>query len=142
MTIKNNTITKIEGGEEADALTRFLASMKERLGEGVYGFNRMHSGVHPHAAVGPHQCPSNLYRRVIDHSHSSNLHFHVGAPMPTPEYQYWMHITADIRTATLRVGENLVHDRGRLISLDDPAVLAVAAKYPGRPGLEPMPRSY
>jgi hypothetical protein len=51
-----------------------------------------------------------------------------------------MHVTVDIRDAIWRVGENLVHDRGGLTALDHPEVLAVDAKYPGRPGVNPEPR--
>lgn len=142
LTIDNNTITKIEGGQEADALNSFLEAMKDRLGKRVYDFDHMHSGVHPHAAVAPHQCPSVLYRRIIDHSHASNIHFHIGGPPATKEYPYWMHITGDTRTATFRVGKNLVHDKGILTTLTDPAVIAVAKKYPGRPSLNPVPRSF
>jgi hypothetical protein len=135
LTIDNCRITKIEGGAEADSLRRFLASMHERLGEGVYDFTHFHSGVHPQAFVETHQCPNPLYRRLIEHAHSSNIHFHIGAPQAIPAYRYWMHCTGDIRTATLRVGETLVHDRGHLTALDHSAVLAVAKKYPDRPGL-------
>jgi hypothetical protein len=143
LTIENNRITKIEGGNEADALSRFLSSMRDFLGEGVYDFNTIHFGVHPQAFVGKHQCPNILYRRLIEHSHSSNIHVHIGAPPAKPTtYPYWMHCTGDIRTATFRVGGVLVHDRGHLTTLDHPAVLAIAAKYPGRPGLTPEPRSY
>jgi hypothetical protein len=42
-----------------------------------------------------------------------------------------------LQLATWRVGETLVHDQGHLTALDHPEVLAVAAKYPGRPGLGP-----
>lgn len=142
LTIKDGRIIKIEGGNEADALRRFLDSMRDRLGEGVYDFTYLHSGVHPQASVAPHQCPNILYRRLIEHSHSSNIHVHIGAPPPTPTYPYWMHCTGDIRTATLRVGDTLIHDHGHLTALDHPAVLAVAAKYPGRPGLESESRCY
>ncbi len=142
LTIENSRIKKIEGGDEADALRRFLTSMRERLGDGVYDFSGLHFGVHPQAAVGAHQCPNILYRRLIEHSHSSNIHVHIGAPPATPAYPYWMHCTGDIRTATFRVGDTLVHDRGHLTTLDNPTVLAIAAKYPGRPGLGPEPRSY
>ena len=45
-----------------------------------------------------------------------------------------MHVTADIRDATWRVGEHLVHDRGRMTALDHPDVLAVAANTPADPG--------
>jgi len=140
--IENGRITAVEGGNEGEALKRFLFSMQERLGDGVYNFNALHFGVHPQAAVAPHQCPHILYRRLIEHSHSSNIHVHIGAPEAGPSYPYWMHITGDIRTATFRVGDALIHDRGRLTALDHPAVLAIAAKYPGRPGLAPTPRSY
>jgi hypothetical protein len=142
LTVENCRITKIEGGREADALKRFLKEMVKRLGDSVYAFTAIHCGVHPQANVGPHQCPSLIYRRVIEHSHASNIHFHIGAPPPTQGYPYWLHCTGDIRTATWRVGDTLVHDRGRLTALDHPQVLAVAAKYPGRPGLGPEPRSY
>jgi hypothetical protein len=142
LTVENSVITKIEGGAEADALSRFLLSMRERLGDGVYGFNCLHFGVHPQANVSPQQCPNILYQRLIDHSHSSNIHVHIGAPAPTAAYPYWMHCTGDIQKATFRVGETLVYDRGRLTALDHPAVKAIAAKYPGRPGLDPEPRSY
>jgi hypothetical protein len=142
LTIEDCRVTKIEGCDEADALRRFLAMMRERLGDGVYDFNCVHFGVHPQAVIGPHQCPNILYQRLIEHSHSSNIHFHIGAPLASPTYPYWMHCTGDIRTATFRVGDTVVHDRGYLTVLDHPAVLAVAARYPDRPGLKPEPRCY
>jgi len=142
LTIENCRIKKIEGDDEADTLRRFLASMVERLGDEVYDFHYIHFGVHPQARVGLHQCPNALYRRLLDHSHSSNVHVHIGGPQPTSTYPYWMHITGEIQMATFRVGDTLVHDRGHLTALDHPAVLSVAAKYPGRPGLDLEPRSY
>jgi hypothetical protein len=36
----------------------------------------------------------------------------------------------------------IVYDRGHLTALDSPAVRAVAEKHPGRPGLDPVPRSF
>lgn len=142
LTIDNCRITKIEGGYEAEALNRFLTDMQKRLGEGVYDFNAFHFGVHPNAAVGEHQCPNVLHRRTIEHSHSSNIHVHIGAPPAIKSYNYWMHVTGDIRRATLKVGNTMVYERGHLNALDHPAVTAVAAKYPGRPGLSPVPRSF
>ena len=142
LSVENSRITKIEGGDEADALRRFLSSMVERVGDGVYDFNCLHFGVHPHARVSLQQCPNIIYHRLIDHSHSSNIHVHIGAPSPTSAYNYWVHCTGDIQTATFRVGDTLVHDHGYLTALDHPAVRAIAAKYPGRPGLTTEPRSY
>jgi hypothetical protein len=140
LTVKDGRITKIEGGDEAEALRRFLESMKQFLGEGVYDLRSLHFGVHPQARVAVHQCPNILHRRVIDHSHTSNIHIHIGAQNPRdPKWRYWLHCTGDIRGATFKVGDTLVHDRGHLMVLDSAAVKAVAAKYPGRPGLDPVP---
>jgi hypothetical protein len=50
-----------------------------------------------------------------------------------------MHCTGDIRTATWRVGDTLLHDRGQLTVLHHPEVLAMAVRYPGRPRLEQEP---
>jgi hypothetical protein len=135
LNIDNNRITKIEGGEEADALRSFLASLQDRVGKDAHNFNAIHFGVHPHASVDARECPNILYRRLVDHSHTSNIHAHIGVPEPTKEYPYWAHITGDIRTATFKVGDVVVHDTGRLTALENPAVKAVAARYPGRPGL-------
>lgn len=137
LTVENCRITKIEGGDEAFALDQFLKSQSSRLGDGVYDFKGIHFGVHPQAIVEQYQCPHILWRRLIDHSHSSNIHVHIGAPPPTKKYPYWMHCTGDIRTATFSVDDALVHDRGHLTALDHPAVREIAAKYPNRPGIEP-----
>ena len=114
LTIENNHITSIEGKDEADALRRFLKSMEPKLGSDAYDFPEIHAGVHPQAAVPPQQCSHPLYRRIIDHSDACNIHFHIGGPPPKPQYPYWMHITGDLRTATWKVGETLIHDEGRL----------------------------
>jgi len=137
ITVENSKMVKIQGGDEADNLKAFLASQKEMLGDGVYDFNCLHFGVHPHASVSPQECPNLLYRRMIESGHSSNVHAHIGAPAPTETYPYWVHCTGDIRQPTLKIGNELIYDKGYLTALDDPEVKAVAAKYPGRPGLAP-----
>ena len=142
LTIEKNMITRIEGKEEATALRNFLKSMEPKLGQEAYSFPEIHSGVHPQASVAPQQCDHPLIRRVVDHSESCNIHFHIGAPWPRPEYPYWLHITGDLRTATWRIGDHLVHDKGHLTALDHPKVKEIAEKYPDRPGLQPWPRSY
>lgn len=141
LAVEDGRISKIEGGDEAEALRRFLASMVERVGDKVYDFNCLHFGVHPQADVGPQECPSVLYRRLIEHAHTSNIHVHVGGPPPTQAYPYWVHCTGDIRSASFKVGDTLVHDRGHLTALDHPAVVAMAKKYSGRPGLDAARKS-
>ncbi len=135
LTIKDCRITDIRGGLEADALKRYLKSMEEKVGDDVYAFDIFHFGVHPQASIMEHQCPNILHRRIIEHSHSSNIHVHIGSPKSSEKYPYWMHITGDIRSATLKVGDTLVYDKGYLTCLDEPAVKEIAGKYPDRPGL-------
>jgi hypothetical protein len=79
---------------------------------------------------------------MIEHAHTSNIHIHIGKEHQVKTYPYWLHITGDIRTATWRVGDILVHDRGRLFALENPEVLAVAGKYPDRPGIGRQPWRY
>ncbi len=142
LTIEKNKITKIEGKDEADALRNFLKAMEPKLGQDAYNFPEIHSGVHPYPVVAPQQCDNPIIQRVVDHSGANNIHFHIGAPWPRPEYPYWLHITGDLQTATWKIGDNLIHDRGHLTALDHPKVKEIAAKYPDRPGLGPWPRSY
>lgn len=133
LVIEDNRIASIEGGREAEALKTFLAGMRERMGDAAYTFDAFHFGVHPNANVTEYQCPNILHRRVIEHSHTSNLHAHIGTPPSVSAYPYWLHCTGDIRKPTLKVGETVVYDRGYLCALDHPGVKAVAEKYPGRP---------
>jgi hypothetical protein len=142
LTMEENRITRIEGKDEADALRRFLKSLEPKLGIDVYNFPEIHSGVHPQANVPPQQCLHPLWRRIIEHSDACNIHFHIGAPWPGPDYPYWLHITGDLRTATWKVGDSLIHDRGHLTALDHPKVKEIADKYPDRPGLTPWPRNF
>jgi hypothetical protein len=133
--VRQNRMVKIEGGSEAEALRRFLDEMRTRVGDAIYTFDRLHLGVHPNAEVEPHQCPNVLYRRLIEHAHTRNLHAHIGSPAPTKDYPYWVHCTGDIRSATFRVGDTVIQDKGRLTALDSPEIRQVAARYPGRPGV-------
>lgn len=133
--VKDGHIEKISGGAEADALNRFLKEMEGKVGDGIWKFDTFHFGVHPNAQVEEYQCPNTLHRRIIEHAHTSNLHVHIGSAPANESYNYYPHITGDIRRPTLKVEDTLVYDDGYLCCLDDPEVLAVAAKYPDRPGL-------
>jgi hypothetical protein len=135
LNIEDSHIVSIEGGEEAEALRRFLASLEYRTGKPADNFDAFHFGVHPNAFVSEEECPSIPHRRLIEHAHTSNIHVHIGVPELTKEYPYWVHITGDIRTATFKVGDVVVHDQGRLTALAHPAVKVIAAEYPDRPGL-------
>ena len=129
LTIENCRIKAIEGGPEAAALKQFLHHMAGRLGDGVWNFTGLHCGVHPHAKVDAQQCASESYRRVIEHCHSSNLHVHIGAPEPPKDYFYWMHCTGDTQTATWRVGDALILDKGQSHNIE------VRRSGPSRPSI-------
>ena len=144
LTIREGLIKSVDGGSEAEALKRFMKYMKDVKGVARRDeFNTMHGGVHPNARVGSHQCPNINYRRLVEHGHTSNIHFHIGSEhVDKSEYPYWLHVTGDIRNATWKVGDILVHDKGRLTALDHPKVKEIAEKFPDRPGLESLPWQY
>jgi len=133
--VKNNLMAKISGGKEADAINRFLKVMEKKVGDGMKKFDTFHFGIHPNAKVEDWQCPNAIYKRIIDHSHHSNVHWHIGSAPANEKYNYYPHITADIRNATLKVNDTLVYDKGYLMCLQDKRVLEVAAKYPELPGV-------
>jgi hypothetical protein len=134
--VKDNRIVSIDGGYEAEALRGFLSSIEKRTGRRADNFDALHFGVHPNAAVTENECPNILYRRLIEHAHTSNIHAHIGVPEASDRYPYWVHITGDVRTATFEIGGRLIHDRGHLTALDNSSVRQIAAEYPGRPGLD------
>lgn len=139
--IQDGRIVKIRGKNEAEKLTDFLKFLETKFGDAIYNFSEVHSGIHPCAVVPPQKCSHPMIRRLIEHSDACNVHFHIGAPWPCKEYPYWPHITGDIRNATWKVGNALIHDHGRLTALDHPKVREIAAKYPGRPGLGFWPKN-
>ena len=51
-------------------------------------------------------------------------------------------VKAALAASDIFINHSFDHDRGNLLALNHPTVLSVAAKYPGRPGLNPEPRSY
>lgn len=139
VTVENNRICDIRGGEEAMALKRFFAQMTERLGEGVLELGALHGGVHPCARVTPEECPDFTYREFIEHHHFTSLHLHLGVTPEGSSYPYMLHVTAELQGATLKAGGETVSRAGYLTALDHPEVKAVAARYPGRPGLPERP---
>jgi leucyl aminopeptidase (aminopeptidase T) len=136
LTIKNGFIREFRGGSDADRWRGCYAAMSKVLGEEAYRIRGTHGGVHPYARVSERQCPDDDYRNFIEHHHWSSQHVHLGNSHGNDDFPYNMHVTAEIRGATLQVGDKYLWKDGRLTALDHPAVKAIAAKYPGRPGLD------
>ncbi|MCD8100421.1 MAG: hypothetical protein LUE06_07565 [Oscillospiraceae bacterium] len=140
ITVENSVITSIEGKREADAIKRYLKDTEKYFGNEVYKFQQLHCGVHPCADVTAHQCPNKIYQRIIDHSGSNTIHMHIGAQWPTKDYPYRVHLTADVKDATLKVGEKYVSEKGHLTALDTQEVKSLMDKYYGRPGTVFVPK--
>ncbi len=134
--VENSRIVKISGCKEALLIDKFLSEMEEKLGDGMRKFDMFHFGVHPNAHVEKYECPNDVKRRFVEHSHYSNVHWHLGSAGSNENYGYYPHITADIRHCSLTVGSVQVYDNGFLCCLNDPEVIAVAKKYPDRPTLQ------
>lgn len=139
ITVENCKMVGIEGGAEAKKLYAFLKEMETKVGEKIWLFDTFHFGVHPNAHVNYYQCPNDVYRRTIEHSDCSNVHWHLGSAGGRPGYNFYPHITGDIRHCTLKVGETYVYKDGWLCCQDDPRLKEIMKKYPGRPGIPVNP---
>lgn len=135
LTVQEGRFTRIDGGEEAQSLRGFLSNLEKRFGEAVYRIPALHGGVHPNAAVTPSQCPDIGRRRWIEHSHTCNIHLHVGETPRQPDWPYMLHVTADLRQSTLKLGDEVVYDQGYLVVLDRENIKALAGGYTDRPGV-------
>jgi len=133
--VKDSRMVKISGGAEADALSRYLKVMETKVGDGMWKFDTFHFGIHPNASVTEAECPNEVYRRIVDHSHTSNIHWHIGSAPGNEKYNYYPHITGDIRHPSMVVGSTTVWDKGYLCCLNDPRLAEIAAKYPELPGI-------
>ena len=133
--VKDSRMVKISGGKEADAISHTLKELEGKVGDGMQKFDTFHFGIHPNAKVTKDQCPNDIYRRIIDHSHHSNMHWHLGSAPANEKYNFYPHVTADIRNCTLKIADKLAWDNGYMMCLQDKKVLEVAAKYPDLPGI-------
>ena len=137
ITVEKNHMTKIEGGAEAEALRGFFASVAKIVGEeDAYEIRGPHAGVHPSARVSPQQCPDEDYREFIASFHPSSIHMHLGQARRSHDFPFSLHPSPELRGGSWKIGDRLMYDQGRLTVLDQPEVLAVAARYPDRPGLD------
>ena len=135
--IKSSRIESFRGGEEARILERFLTELAKRVGDDAFRLAAFHGGVHPCARVSPHQCPDASYREFIEHHHSESCHFHLGSAAGDPTYPYFLHVTAELRKATFRVGETDFYKEGHLKALDDPNILELAKQFDRPPRWNP-----
>jgi hypothetical protein len=134
--VENNQMVKFEGGSEAKTIDRFLAALAERVGErAAYEIRGPHGGVHPSAHVTAAQCPDEDYREFIASFHTNAVHMHLGQGGRSNSFAFSLHTAAEVRGATLRIGERVLHENGRLGVADDARVREVAARYPDRPGI-------
>jgi hypothetical protein len=137
MTIEKSRIIKLDGGAEAKILSDFLVELAKVLGEeNAYAVRAPHGGVHPSALISAAQCPDEDYREFIASFHPSSLHLHMGRGGETKSFPYNLHTSLELRGATLTIGNQVVHDNGRLGVEEHPDVQAMVARYPDRPGLD------
>lgn len=137
ITVEKNHMVKFEGGAEADALRGFFASLARIVGEeDAYEVRGPHGGIHPAARVSPRQCPDEDYREFIASFHTSSIHMHLGQGRRSHDFPFSLHPSPELRGASWQIGDRLLYDQGRLTVMDHPEVLAVAARYPDRPGLD------
>lgn len=139
---EDSRIMDISGGRTADAIMRHHKEVLEpRYGDAVWYTRHIHPGIHPNAALTEQEAPRTIHRRLADHANSRNFHLHLGNVDDTGDARYWPHVTSDLKDATWTSGPRTLLDRGFNTYLEDPRVVAIAQRYPGRPGIPPRPES-
>ncbi|MGE5537811.1 MAG: hypothetical protein ACM30I_04280 [Gemmatimonas sp.] len=137
VTVENNQMVKFEGGAEAETIRAFLSELAKVVGKDhAFEIRGPHGGIHPAAKVTAAQCPDEDYREFIESFHAASVHMHLGQGGKAKAFPYNLHTAAEVRGATLTVGNATLHDNGRLGVMDDPRVQAVAAEYRDRPGFD------
>jgi hypothetical protein len=135
ITLEDGMIKEIEGGAEAETLRDFLKSLSHHLGDMAYKMRGFHGGAHPHARVSEAECPDPMYRSFIEHHGAHSVHVHLADSHLAENYPFNVHISAEVNGATMKIGDNVVYENGRLTAFDHPEVQRIAAKYPDRPGV-------
>jgi hypothetical protein len=135
ITLEDGMIKEIAGGAEAATLRDFLKSLSHHLGDMAYKMRGFHGGAHPHARVSEAECPDPMYRSFIEHHGAHSVHVHIADSHLAEDYPYNVHISAEVNGATMKIGDTVVYENGRLTAFDHPEVQRIAAKYPDRPGV-------
>jgi hypothetical protein len=138
VTLEQGQVTGIQGGAEGDVLRDFFAALAHHLGTAAYQMRGFHGGAHPHALVSEQECPDPYYRAFVEHHGAHSMHFHLGNSHFAERYPYNVHVSAELKGATVKIGESVVYEKGRLTAFDHAEVLKVGARYPGRPGVSPV----
>jgi len=135
ITIEQGKMKDIRGGE-AETLRDFYKALSRHLGGNAYAVRGFHGGCHPHASVSERECPDGSYRAFIEHHNATNVHLHLGDSQKNRDYPFNVHISAELPGATVKIGEHIVYENGRMPAFDHPEVQKIVARYPNRPGTD------
>jgi len=133
--VKDCKMVKVTGGKEAELINHTLKELEGKVGDGMRKFDTFHFGIHPNAKVTKDQCPNEIYRRIVEHSHPSCIHWHLGSAPANEKYNFYPHVTADLIYPDLTIAGKVAWDKGHMLTLDDPKLKKIADKYPDLPGI-------
>lgn len=144
--LKNNKITKIEGGGEFGELWKEFVEKSKDIqfphypGPGIDWFIEAAIGTHPKVIR-----PFNVFESAVvrptfmaERDRSGVMHLGIGQMLDLmwalkrglPFYHFHLHLYFPTYTCKLKDGREVkLIDKGRLTALDDPRVRKVAAKY-------------
>ena len=118
ITVENNRIVAIEGGELADGIRRTLEEHRLKYGDGAYVLDSFHGGMHPRA---------DKRLPFVPHGRTDRVHFHERTPIS--------HYGAGTSNQTVEIDGSKIYADGKLQILDDPKLREAAEHY----GLEDWP---
>lgn len=122
LSVEDHWVTRVEGGEEA----RWLEELMKRYDKGNY-FCEVAIGTHPKAPIDEGlkvRAPDTILFR-----HAGTYHAAVGNWAWIPEADSLLHWDGGGLKPTFTVGGETLIDRGRLLTLDDPAIRELASKF-------------
>ena len=122
LTVEDHWVTRVEGGDEA----RWLEDLMNRYEKGRY-FSEIAIGTHPKAPVA-----EGLRRRAPDtilFRHAGSFHAAVGHWPWLPEADSRLHWDGGGLKPSFSVGGETLIDSGRLLTLEDPAIVELASKF-------------
>jgi hypothetical protein len=59
----------------------------------------------------------------------------LGSAPANEKYNFYPHVTADLIDPDLTIAGKVAWDKGHMLTLDDPKLKKIAAKYPDLPGI-------
>lgn len=117
LTVRDNKVVKVEGGDEAKRFEAEMQANVERFGDNATVIDSWHGGMNPKVRV-----PSDENRTLVGAtSGAAMMHFHAGRILEP--------VSAGILFQTIELDGRKLYEGGKVLILDDPKIQEAAHRY-------------